>query len=182
MSTPCSGRKRSLCLWSTSCGPGSPMPLLQVASFLCFLHARSSEKLCHCDLSLQARAGGLWTPTCWSGTLLHVRVLGTVCIFICVSALLSRFHRKQPLRGCTHRSPLPGCFFLELDGGIACVHTCMYVCGQAAPIPTLPLPGSGWWNSQRSLGPHSGVGMPRTDTSPTEPLWSTAEMQHTGLK
>lgn len=74
-----------LLLWSRHCPypycrlahaftAGWPMPLLQALpmpslqagtlSFTCFLSARSSGKLCYCDLSLLARPGGLWAPNC----------------------------------------------------------------------------------------------------------------------
>lgn len=64
-----------------------PCPYWRLAPFPCFFSARSSGKLCYCDLSLLARPGGLWIPNCWLGTLLHIETLRTPSASSSVSSL-----------------------------------------------------------------------------------------------
>jgi hypothetical protein len=59
-----------LLLWARQC----PCPYLRLAPFPCFF-VPEDEGSCYHDLSLLARPGGLWTPNCWSGTLLHIEAL-----------------------------------------------------------------------------------------------------------
>lgn len=51
-----------------------PCPYRRLAPFPCFFVPEDEGSYYH-EFSLLARPGGLWTPNCWSGTLLHIEAL-----------------------------------------------------------------------------------------------------------
>lgn len=51
-----------------------PCPYCRLAPFPCFFVPEDEGSYYH-EFSLLARPGGLWTPNCWSGTLLHIEAL-----------------------------------------------------------------------------------------------------------